>query len=297
MTRFAQARFSRGAASSLMAASLCFTLAGCQSSMGPGASLALDMSDPCRDERANFANSKNYFQDQIATGAAVGALTGAVGGALVSVASGNMNVGSILAGAAIGAVAGGVVGGTSAYYNTLAERAHDQDTMAAAMNQDLAREAQEIDRTVATFARLRACRFGQARFVKTQVRSRIVDRPTGLQRIAYHRDHFDEEIRTAREFGLTMARRGRQFQEAANDLRTKAPVRAAQGTSVQAARPVAGRPSARVASVDRAASVSVPEKRSSFDRTVAAAAQNSKAAFDIDSSANLTWRVLSWFEA
>ncbi len=264
------------------ALSLSLSLAGCQSPMGAGASLVRDPGDPCQTERANFAGSKTYFQDQIATGVAVGAGVGAGLGALTGLAAtGNLR-GALIGGLA-GGVAGGVLGGSSAYYNTLAERARDQDEVASAMNQDLAREAQEIDHTLATFARLRACRFGQAQYVKTQVRQHIVDRQTGIARIAYHRDHFDEEIRIAREFGLTMARRGQQFQQAANDLRTRRPATAQ-------ARPASP---ARVAQVSRSASVSVPEKRASFDSTVASAERSSKSAFNIDSNATLSWLMLN----
>jgi hypothetical protein len=49
--------------------------------------------------------------------------------------------------------------------------------------------------------------------------------------------------------------------------------------------------------VDRAASVSVPEKRASFDKTVASAQTSSKAAFDIDNGAKLSWRVPAGFDA
>jgi hypothetical protein len=43
-----------------------------------------------------------------------------------------------------------------------------------------------------------------------------------------------------------------------------------------------------VAQVDQAATVSVPEKRQSFDNTVAAAQSSSKAAFDLDNNEKLS---------
>ncbi len=263
----------------LLAAAISLTLAGCQSPLGAGASLAMDPSDPCGGERAAFAGSKTYFQDKIATGVLTGAALGAAGGILYGLANGRIDAGTVVATTVIG----GIAGGGSAYYNTLAERARDQEDVANVMNQDLAREAREIDHTLATFARLRACRFGQSRFVKVQVRGGQVDRATGLARIAYHRDKFNQEIQTAREFGLSMARRGQQFQEAANDLRTRAPSSRSPAIQARRASPV------QVAQVNRAAAVSVPEKRSSFDNTVTAAERGSKAAFDIDSNTNLSW--------
>jgi hypothetical protein len=283
--RFSRAgspRFRQVSTAPLLAAALCFSLLGCQQPpTGPGASLAADASDPCQAERAAFAGSKTYFQDQIVSGAVTGAAVGAGLGALAGLASGG-NLKSALIGGAVGGTIGGVAGAGSAYYNTLSQRARDQNELAYTMNQDLARESQEIDHTTATFARLRACRYGQAQFVKNQARSHQLDRPTALARISYHRTKFDEEIRIAQEFGLTMARRGQQFQQAANDLRTRPPV-SSQGAPIARAAP------SRVAQVDRAASVSVPEKRQSFDRTVASAQKTSKAAFDLDSTTSLSW--------
>lgn len=275
MRLFTRSRPVRAAAASVLAATLTLSLGGCQSPFGAGAALTMDGSDPCRGQRAEFAGSKTYFQDKIATGALTGAALGAGAGILYGLARGRVDVGTV----AVGALAGGVVGAGSAYYSTLAERARDQSEMANTMNQDLARETQEIDHSVASFARLRACRFGQAQIVKGQARRRELDRPTALQRIAFHRDRFDEEIRTAREFGLTMARRGEQFQQAANDLRTK-PV-SKPGWSPA--------PPARIASVNRAASVSVPEKRATFDRSIASAERESKTAFNLDGGASLSW--------
>ena len=295
MKLFHHSRLVRVSAAHAAAAALCVSLAGCQMP-GPGASLSTDASDPCQGERSAFAGSKTYFQDKIVTGAAVGAVGGAALGALGAVLSGGRNAQSILIGAAVGGVVGGIAGAGGAYYNTLAERARDQDELANYMNQDLTRETQEIDRTTATFARLRACRFGQARFVKDQVRGKALDRQTGLARIAFHRDKFNQEIGIAREFGVSMANRNRQFQDAANALR-QPPAAVAQRPGVS--RPVTvGRASPqRVAAVTRVASVSVPERRATFDRTISSAQSGSKAAFDIDSNVSLSWLPFSWFHA
>lgn len=265
-------------------------LSGCQAPPGPGASLAADASDPCQPERTAFAGSKTYFQDKIVSGAVTGAAVGAGLGALAGLAAGG-NLKSALIGGAIGGTLGGAAGAGNAYYNTLAERAQDQAQLANDMSQDLARESQEIDHTAATFSRLRECRFGQARIIKLEVHTHALDRPTGLARIAYHRTKFDEELNIAHEFGLTMARRGQQFQEAANDLRApppSAPQRVAAGPRAAPA---------QIAQVDRAATVSVPEKRASYDRSVAAAQQSSKAAFDLDSGGNLSWLLSNGLDA
>jgi len=279
------ARRTRAATAPLLAAALSLGLLGCQApNTGPGASLAADVNDPCQAERSAFAASRTYFQDQIISGAVTGAAVGAGAGALSGLAiCGNLK--SALIGGAVGGAVGGIAGAGTAYYNTLVERAADQNELAADMSQDLARESREIDHTAATFARLRACRFAQARFLKNQARRGAIDRSVALSYLTYERNLFDEEIRVAHEFGLTMARRGQQFQEATNDLKTRPAVNA-QGAPVRRAAP------ARVAQVDRTASVSVPEKRASYDNTVASAERNGKAAFDIDNNANLSWLLI-----
>jgi len=288
MRALTNARFVRPIRVPLLAAALCLSLTACQTPGGPGAQLAMDPTDPCQSERAAFAGSKTYFQDKIVSGALTGAAVGGGVGALTGLAAtGNLR-GALIGGLA-GATLGGAAGAGNAYYNSLAERARDQNELAYAMNQDLERESQQIDHTAATFGRLRACRFAQARYVKDQARNHVIDRQTALARIAYHRDHFDEELRIAHEFGLTMARRGQQFQEAATDLQTH-PV-TAQGAPAPRASP------SRVASVNRAASVSVPEKRASYDDSVANAERGSKAAFDLDNNASLSWMLLHGLDA
>jgi hypothetical protein len=272
-----------------LAAVACLTLSGCQGVTGPGATLAADTNDPCQQQRTDFAGSKTYFQDKIVTGAAVGAAVGAGLGAITGLIAGGTTK-SALTGGLIGGAAGGIAGAGTAYYNTLSERAADQNEVAADMNQDLAREAQQIDHTLATFARLRSCRFAVAADIKSAVKHHQLDRNTGLTQIAYQRDRFDEEIQVAHAMGLSMARRGEQFQEAANDLKAPPP---------QAQTAAAPRPASRsaVAQVNRAATVSIPEKRASFDQNVASAQTASKTAFDLDSGGTLSWLRFLGFDA
>jgi outer membrane lipoprotein SlyB len=274
--------FIRIATGPALAAMLCLNLAACQTPpSGPGAELAADNSDPCQGQRSAFASSKTYFKDQIVSAAVTGAAVGAGVGALTGLAA-TGNLRGALIGAAAGGLAGGIIGGGNAYYNTLSQHARDQNELANDMNQDLSRESTEIDHTAVAFAHLRQCRFREAWAIKTAVRHGELDRQTGLARIAYHQSKFAEELRVAHEFGLTMAKRSQQFQEAANDLRTKPPQNS-QGQAVAAA------PRTKVAQVDHAAAVSVPEKRASYDNTVANAETNSKAAFNLDSNTNLSW--------
>jgi hypothetical protein len=283
-------RASTARRATLLATALCVSLAGCQTPPSPGAKLAADPADPCQAERTAFADSKTYFQDQVTSGAITGAAMGAGMGALAGLAKGG-TLKSALVGGLVGGAIGGLAGAGTAYYNTLAEHAADQYEVANYMNQDLARETQEIDHSGVTFARLRACRFAQAQYVKSLARHHQIDRPAALAQIAYNRDKFNEELGIAHEFGLTMARRSQQFQEAANDLKTRPPAASATAPAPTSAS------KAKLAQVDKAAAVSVPEKRASYDKTVASAERTSKTAFDLDSNASLSWLLSLGFDA
>jgi hypothetical protein len=248
-------------------------LAGCaqiSSHMPGGNALSVDPQDPCGTERADFLRSKDYFTDEIITGTLTGAAVGALSGATVGLLTNN-NVGkSALIGGGVGAVAGGA----TAYTRTVAQNSRDQAEMAQRVNADLRQEGQQIDHTTATFARLRRCRFAQAGLIKTQVRNGTLTRQAGLTQLSWERGRFDEEIARAHQYNLTMAKRGNEFQDAANTLR-------AHPTPASA-------PSTRL--VTTQASVSIPEKRDAFDKSVASAESNSKVAFDLDSTARLSLR-------
>jgi hypothetical protein len=232
--------------------------------------LPVDPSDPCGTQRSDFATSKSYFTDEIVTGALTGAAVGAIAGAGLAIMMGG-NAGSA---ALIGGGAGALLGGATSYTKTLEQKSHDQAEMAQHVNDDLHTEGQQIDHTTATFARLRQCRFIQAALIKTQVHNNTLPRQVGLTQLAWQRDRFDEEIKLAHDYDLTMAKRGTQFQDAANVLRSNS----------------APPPSARL--VTAAASVSIPEKRRAFDQSVVTAEAKKGAAFDLDSNAKLSERDL-----
>jgi outer membrane lipoprotein SlyB len=248
-------------------------LAGCSqisSHMPGGNALSVDPQDPCGAERAEFLRSKDYFTDEIVTGTLTGAAVGALSGATIGLLTNN-NVGkSALIGGGVGAVAGG----TTAYTRTVAQNSRDQAEMAQRVNADLRQEGQQIDHTAATFARLRKCRFAQAGLIKTQVHNGTLTRQAGLTQLSWERDRFDEEIERAHEYNLTMAKRGSEFQDAADTLRAHPTPASASSTRLVTAQ----------------ASVSIPEKRETFDKSVDSAESSSKVAFDIDSTARLSLR-------
>jgi hypothetical protein len=273
-----------GQSVAVLAALSLFTasLDGCapvQSALSPPApALALDPADPCRADREEFAKSKTYFTDEIVTGVATGAVIGALGGVALALVT-HSNVGT---GALIGGGAGAIGGGTTAYARVMTEKAKDQNELANNINNDLVKEGNEIDHTSATFARLRQCRFTQAQMIKQQTRRHQLDRPAALQQLAYQQDRFNEEIKLAHEYDLTMVKRSAQFSDAAAQIK--------QDEADAARRQAAANEAAanQAALVKVAATKSIPEKRASFDKSVTSAESSSKLAFNLDSNAKLT---------
>ena len=247
-------------------------LAGCDQVSkltNPKATLAVDPADPCGTQRTDFARSKTYFTDEIATGALTGAALGLVAGAGIGLLTGNVGQGMLI-GAGSGALAGGLTG----YAKTVAQNSRDQAEMAQHVNDDLHREGDEIDHTTASFARLRACRFQQAALIKAQVRHQAMTREVGLAQITQERTWFEQEIDLARQYNVTMQKRGSQFDEAAAALRAKPSPDAAKTTRLATA----------------AASVSIPEKRNDFAKAVDSAESSKNLAFDLDSNAKISLR-------
>lgn len=232
--------------------------------LGGGGELTVDPNDACRTERQEFGASKSYFTDQIIGSTLVGAAGGAAIGALTAVATG----GKAGTGALIGAGAGALTGLAAGYYQTMSEKYQDQNELARKINADLSTEGQQIDHTLASFARLRQCRFMQAALIKSQLRHGQIDRTTAQSQLAYQRARFDEEVALAKSYGATMAKRDDEFQSATNQLSQNRPPRKAKSDPGNQA----------VA----AATETIPEKRSNFDQVVDKAATASTVAFNID---------------
>jgi hypothetical protein len=232
--------------------------------------LAIDPADTCGPQRADFAKSKTYFSDQIIAGVATGAVIGAAGGLVVGLITHTNIAASTAAGAGLGAAAGGA----ASYSQVMAERSKDQAELARNVNGDLVKEGDEIDHSIASFARLRECRFYEAARIKSEARAHRLERTAAIAQLGYQRDRFDEEIALAHQYGVAMAKRGTEFQDAATTI--------GQNSSPENA--------ATVRLVKAEAAVEIPEKRRSFDRTIVAAEKSSKPAFDIDNTAKLTMR-------
>ncbi len=230
---------------------------------GGGGSLALDPNDACSSEREQFAASKSYFTNEILSSTLVGAAGGAaLGGITAAVTNGN-----IFRGALIGGGVGAGAGFASGYYRAMSEKYRDRQELASRINADLHTESTEIDHTLATFGRLRQCRFAQAALIKSELRHHQIDRATAGARLAYQRARFDEEVRLAQSYGATMAKRDGEFQNATTQLAQNRPPRRARGD-------LSGQ--AQVAATE-----TIPEKRANFDHAVEKAQTASNVAFNL----------------
>jgi hypothetical protein len=233
--------------------------------------LTVDPNDSCASERAVFAEARGFFTAHVLEGAILGGVAGAAGGAVIGAMTGGVGTGAL-----IGLGAGALVGGAVGYYATMSERNKDQETLARAINADLTKEGQQIDRTTATFARLRECRFGRAAAIRAQLRAGRLSRPDAEAQLKYQSDRFNEEVTLAREYGVNMQKRGDEFRDAAENMQRNDP-----SLSARVAR--ARRTSAQ--QVVANATETVPEKRSSFVAQVNSAEARGKVAFNLDGTA------------
>ncbi len=250
----------------------------------PGAApqpvLVSDPSDECQLYRGEFAKSQTFFTEQIVADVSGGAIVGGV----VGLGVGLLTRTNPLKTGAIGAAIGGAAGGVSGYSKVMAEKHRDQLEMSNSVNQDLTREGQEIDHASASFARLRACRFGAATFIKTQVRRRVMDRATAMQQLDQQRRLFAEEIAVAKTYQISMDKRNAQFQDAADTIRQQALSDAAQVQTAAARAAAAQTAATQAQAVKQAAGVSIPNKRSSYERSIASAETSSEIAFSLDNN-------------
>ena len=257
-------------------------LVGCAAMPGgaPKPVLVSDPSDGCKSYRDEFAKSQTFFTEQIVGDVATGAIIGGILGIGAGVVTGT----SPLKSGAIGAVLGGATGGVSGYSKVMAVQHRDQLEMSRSVNQDLTREGEEIDHASASFARLRACRFEAATFIKTQVRRRVMDRATAMQQLDQQRHLFAEEIAVAKTYKISMDKRNAQFQDAADTIRQQALSDTAQAQTAQAQAQMQAQAQAQAQAVKQAAGVSIPNKRSSYDRSIASAETSSEIAFSLDNN-------------
>ncbi len=193
------------------------TLAGCtpatqqyfstqESRIGPD-----DGTDSCRPRVVGLDNTGQFFGRDILKGAAIGSVAGGVLGYVLG--------GHDWQGALIGAGAGAAAGGLSAY--------------AVDMHQHLLAENQHIADTQQAFNALMDCRFEQARAIRADYRTHVIDRQTALARMAKVKAWAQRDLALAREIDTNIRDRGARFDLAADKV--------APGTSTAAAQAPAPR--------------------------------------------------------
>lgn len=263
------------------AALLCAPLPGCSQLPGTlygGQALAINSSDACGPQRAEFARSGSFFSDEIATRAATGAAVGTAAGALIGgLANGGQGA---LRGALAGLIGGVAAGMASAYWERLQQENLDRQTLSQAINDDLRTETASMDHAAASFATLRTCRYDQAQQIKSAAQRGLIGQGEAQGRLAQQRGWFDQEIALAQDVGVTMQRRDAQFTYAAEQL-YQAPPPSYEAPQHAPAR-IQRDPTASAAV---AATQTIPEKRNSFETAVESAKAQSVAVFSLDPSA------------
>jgi hypothetical protein len=151
----------------------------------------------------------NFFGHDILTGAAFGAVGGALIGGL---ASNNWR------GALIGAGTGAAFGAAAGYWTTLQRQGRDQAELMSRVRTDLVRENAEIDRTQIAFDALADCRFQQAQAIRTAYDRGVLPRDTALAQMELVRARSHRDIQLAGMINGEIAKRGAQFEVAAENL-------------------------------------------------------------------------------
>jgi hypothetical protein len=254
----------------MLAASLAAApLAGCSevhsiTDTGPKA-LTMDPADACYAQRDAFNNSPHFMTDKIVTNAALYGLGGAATGAGVAAATG----GNVMTGALVGGATGLIAGAAAGYFSGLEQQNQDAAVLAGRVNSDLTEESANISHITLAFDNLRRCRFAQAARIKQDARRHRIDTATAKDELAYQQQRFTEELTLARAYGVNMQKQTEQFQYAATSLQKKQAPKSAQ--------------------IEQAATETIPEKRGTFDDSVAKADDSSKVAFNLDASAPSSW--------
>lgn len=132
-----------------------------------------DGSDPCRRYVVALDSTGNFFAEDMIKGAVEGAVAGAIAGGLIGLLSGGSG-GDIAKGAAIGAAVGGVAGAVGGYYNAQMKQGRDQAILA--INEDLTREASELEKADTAVDALISCRISQRDQIRSDYARRRISR-------------------------------------------------------------------------------------------------------------------------
>lgn len=240
-----------------------FTLLMCIALVLPGCSglnqvnVQDDPSDPCRPERAALRSTGDYFAQDIIAGAAIGAVSG---GLLGAIAGGDARS------AAIGALAGGALGAIGGYWKARSQQYSDQATLYRTVYGDIERDNRSIDQTQVAFNRLVACRSSEASRIRADYRAGRISRDQAASAMATVRARSDDDLRLARSISGHIEQRSADFSYASNQVRTT-------GAAPSRAAPRGRAPVSAAAQVQAATSTNVA-KRDQFEQSIARAQAN-----------------------
>jgi hypothetical protein len=130
-----------------------------------------DGSDGCRQYVVALDSTGNFFAEDMLKGAVAGAVAGGLVAALTGGSSQDI---------AKGALIGGALGAIGGYYKSRMEQGRDQAVLA--INNDLAREGDELDKADTAANALVACRLDQRDRIRADYASRRISRDEARRR-------------------------------------------------------------------------------------------------------------------
>jgi hypothetical protein len=161
-------------------------------------------------QRTELRSAKNYYTEAVVKGTVLGAVAGGLAGAHFG--------GSDAAAILTGAVAGAVVGGMGSYYLVKQKVAADARQLAASIHSDILADNAQIDRATVAFAKLRECRFEEARQVKADFIAGRIDREQALSRLNALKQRFGADVEIAEAIDVKIASRAKEFEYASAEL-------------------------------------------------------------------------------
>lgn len=162
--------------------------------------------DVCFTERKALADSGTTFSEDLLRNVLIG---GGVG-AIVGLATDK----NPFATAAIGAAA--AAAGT--YLLKMQKEYSDGGALVTATTADIRAENEQIDRLLARFEALKACRRKEAEAVKTALRSGQIDRPTAEAQMLAIRKRYREDVARAQAIASNISKRSKSYVTAYNQI-------------------------------------------------------------------------------
>jgi hypothetical protein len=191
-------------------------------------SFTVSADDACAAERQSLKQIETDIINATVGGAVAGAAVGALAGGIFG---GNAK------GALIGAGAGALAGGLGGYFMAKKNASSDQSSLVSSIYKDVATDNEHLDKTTASFRRLRDCRFRTANVVKADYQAGKIDKATAAAKLGSIRNLFAEDVAYAEQMGAKMTERGNEYGFASEELVKSDPQAQREIAAKQAATP------------------------------------------------------------